>query len=235
MSIYSQTYSLIWNKLLPPSLRQVIWKAWGVAIMSPMQWLRDLFFDDYADGSSAADWVSAAAYSFGDRVRYIDNSVYELITVAGITGITDGPDVDTDNWIKVLDTWIGLRERSKYNSQKLLLEFILNKYFRVAIPPSDQIYITNNQNINTNFWLSNGGADSLTSYMAKTGVRQRFFMGNAYTQYNPYSFTIFVPVAEYALITAQIPAGSPSTADDIIRAIADKYVQAGRLYDIQTY
>ena len=235
MSIYTQTYSLIWKLLSPPSKRAVIWLAWGKSLLSPMQWLRDLIFDDYADGSAAADWVSADPYSYGDRVRYLNSSVYELITEAGITGITTTPDVDTTNWIKVLDIWIGARERAVYNSQKLLLEYVLNKYFRVAANPAPQIYIDNNQNINTNFWLSNGDADSLTSFMAKTSQRQMFYLGTGYSTYNPNSFTIFVPVADYAIITAQIPPGSPSTADDVIRSIADKYVQAAKIYNIQTY
>lgn len=242
MSIYDQNYQQIWSDLLPPSKRLPKWLQWGIAMFSPNQWLRDLIFSQYTDGSSATDWASGGTYAYGDRVRYLNNSVYELITVLGITGVTTPPDQDIANWIKVLDTWIGVRERARYTGQKLFMEYALNKYFKV--PPvtlpftgashSTQIWISNANNSQSNFWLSNGDPLGLISYMSNTNSFQRFFLGNSYT-YDPFFFTIHVPTAVYAAIQATIPSGSSSTSDDIIRGQADKLVQSGKYYKIVQY
>lgn len=247
-NIYNQNEAAIASDLQPPHKRLTGWLEWYTSLLSPNQRDRDLLFDSYANGSAAPNWVASTPYPYLQQVIYVDGSVYELQNVAGLTSATP-PNEDTDNWLKIQDTWIGSRERAKYNGQLIMVEYILNKYFKV--PPttlpftgashSTQMWILNTANSNGNFWLSNGGVGALTGYMSNTSKFQRNFMGNSYT-YNPNAFTIKVPVAVYNAIAAIQPSGvsspgdpAPDAAGAAIRAVADKYVQAGKIYLIETY
>ena len=251
--IYNQDEGQISNDLLPIHRRKPKFLAWFLTLLKPLQWEHDLIFNDYANGVSYPLWVTSTAYTYGTRRQYIDNAVYELQNVAGLTSSVP-PNLDTVNWTKILDVFIGVRERARYNGTKLLLEYALNRYFMVTpfshiewgvtwaggiptaqtTPPYTQIYISNTYHAISNFWLSNGSPGSLTSFMNNLSIFQQYFLGNAYAVYNPSSFTIFVPTAVYAQIQAnQVVSGV--TAESVIRAFADNYVQAGKLYTIVTY
>lgn len=246
-SIYTDNEAQLAQDLMPPFRRLPKFLAWFTALLTPQQWLNDLVFTGYYGGSAAVAWVTSTTYNYGDRVKYVDYSVYESVTeTAFVSTIAPPSDIynsetGTGNWIKVLDTFVGVGERVLYTGQKSMLEYILNYYFQVgtiSIPwvsstsPShvNQIYIGSGTR-NTAFWLSNGGPGSLTSYMANNSLFQQYFLGNANVLGS--NFTIYVPAAVDAAITANQVAGV--TAEDVIRSIADKYVQAGKLYDYATY
>lgn len=232
--LYNQNYGQMWNDNLPPDKRLPKMLAWGAWLLRSLQWFRDLIFNDYLNGSSAPDWVTGTVYSYGNRVRFTDNRVYELTNIAGLTS-TVTPDKDQGNWFMVLDSWIGLNERIKYSSQKLLFEYLLNKFFRVPVPPANQIYITRNfTNYNT-FWLAQSSQGVRNSYMAQNSKYSKQFMPQTSSALQQYAFTIHVPTSIYTQIGTTIPAGSSSTADDVIRAVADNYVRAGKNYNIVTY
>lgn len=242
--IYTDDEAQVSKDLMPPFRRLPKFLAWFTAILSPQQWLNDLAFAGYYGGSAAVPWVTSTTYNYGDRVKYTDYSIYESVNTSAFVSTVAPPSdlydavTETGNWIRVLDTFVGVGERVRYTGQKLMLEYILNYYFQVgtiAIPwlgasHVNQIYIRNGSR-NTAFWLSNGAAGSLTSYMANNSVFQQYFLGNAYTLAG--NFTIFVPAAVDAAITANQVAGV--TAEDVIRSIADKYVQAGKPYQYSTY
>lgn len=240
-SIYSQSEAQIANDLLPPLRRFTKFKTWLTVLLSPIQWLHDLIFTDYYAGSSAVLWVTGTNYVYGDRVKDTDYKIYELMTVAGLTPSTVAPHFDPTNWVQVLDTFVGVGERIKYTGQRIILEYVLNKYFSVgstALPwingtnpsHSTQIFITEGT-IFTGFWLTNTN-NILTGYMSNANSAQKFFMANSPT-FNPNTFIIHVPTAVDAAITANQVSGV--TAEDVIRSVADKYVQAGKLYSYVTY
>jgi hypothetical protein len=129
--IYSDNETQVASDLSPSKRRLPIWLAWFQSILQPQQWLNDLVFTKYYGGSSAPAWVSGNPYSYGDDVLYLDNSIYECVNPAGITSTTP-PNLDSANWIKILNTFIGIAERIKYTGQKCFLEFFLNRYFQVT-------------------------------------------------------------------------------------------------------
>lgn len=251
MSIYDYDVAAATEELLPVAKRQPNWLATLGVQGNKLQYLHDLFFGDYADGATMANvWVTASAYSFGDKAIDKDNAVYQVVNPAGVSGSAIQPGHDlysaanlSGNWIKVLNDWIGVRERTRYTGQKLMLEYILNKRFMigsVALPfagPSHttQIYITNTYATQSNFWLSNGGPQSLTSYMANRGQNSKMFMGNSYT-YNPNSFTIHVPTTAAAKINTLSPKPLVLTYYiAVITQLVNKYCTAGLKFNIITY
>lgn len=223
MAIYDIDFSLQSENLLPPDKRKPKLIAFLVAFVAALQIMRDWFFTDYADGFTGDKWDVATGYVVGDKVRYIDRSVYECISTS-IAGVLP---TDTGYWVKTQDIYIGLRERLRYNSRKMLLEFILNKWFDVDPLPVDQIYITNNNIYGTAFVMGQTGTTSST--MPNSSQYSATFLGNAYN-FGSNAFTIYVPVAVFNALDPDA-----TNAENIIRAIADKYVIAGMNYDVITY
>lgn len=221
MAIYDVTFSTVWEKLYPPILRQVKTLAWGVVLMKPLQWLRDLFFNDYADGSSATYYDNSTAYIVDDKVYYDDRAVY--ICIQNTTGNLP---TDTTYWKKILDNHIGVRERVRYNSRKIVFEYALNRWFNVYAP-DPLIYITNNTIYVGAFVMGKTGTYS--SVMARNSLFQTNFLGNSYT-YNNIAFTINVPILVFNAL-----ASNNTDRENIIRNFADRYVLAGIEYDVQTF
>lgn len=225
-SIYDIDYELQTENLTPPDKRKPKFLAYLYAFVSVVQTIRDRFYNQYADGFVGSFWLPSTPYAKGDKVIGPDNAVYEVIT-SGFAGSTDPPNLDPINYTKIQDTYIGLRERLKYNSQKLLLEYILNKWFRVAVPPADQIYITNNSLDLNGFVL--GEFEDTSSSIAQTESYQQGYLGNLYG-FDSYAFTIYVPVAVFNAL-----ASTDQERENIIRARADKYVYAGFIYNVIKY
>jgi hypothetical protein len=198
--------------------------AWLKVILAPIQNLWKRIFVDYKDGSLYADYDAFTVYVFGDRVVYTNKSVYECIRDTMAIGI---PCDNTDYWLKINDNFIGASERAKYNAQKIVFEYALNKWFRV--PSGDpQIYIVNHIVSTSAFVMGATGAYS--SAMASSSAFSTSYMGASYSAVAVYDYTIYVPVAVF---NAQ---GSTTTnRENAIRNFADKYNLIGMSYSVVTY
>lgn len=219
--IYIIQFSLLWEKLMPPLLRKALHLAWGSVVVAPLQSLRDLIFNDYANGSHYDAYDNSTAYVVGDIVYYTDRGVYKCIEAT-----TGNIPTNITYWFKMLDNRIGARERIRYNSQKILFEYALNRWFDV--PSADpQIYIQNNNIYGTAFLL--GGSGETSSTMADNYVFQNYYLGNSYT-YESDDFTIFVPLAVFNALDS-----NNTNRENIVRGFADNYVLAGMTYNVATY
>ena len=242
ISIYQQNYGQTYNDNVPVQYRKPKFLAWGTWLFTALQWLHDLLFSGgYSDGSTAPNWVSGSNYAYGAQVIDVDYKVYSCINTAGLTGDTVNPHLDPANWFKVLDSFIGVRERAYYTGQKIMMEYLLNRYFQVGVTTlpfqgashTGQIYITKNTTNYSQFWLSNNGGQPLTSYLSNTSASQKNFLGNGYSTYQPYNFTVNVPSAIFTAIGNNQPPGV--TATQAISAIVSKYCQANLIFNIVTY
>jgi hypothetical protein len=223
MSIYIYSTNYISEKLVPPSLRGTKHLAWLKVILSPIQWLWNRIFVDYADGSLYAQYSIISSYVKGDIVVYSDRKVYQCIANAG-AGILPS---DTNYWIKINDNFIGVRERIRYNAQKKTFEYALNKWF--FVPPTDpQIYIVNNIVVPDGFIMGETGAYS--SYMASDSFYSTTYMGATYTTTTSYDYTIYVP---FLVFNAQ--GSTTANREQAIRNFADIYNLVGMKYNVITY
>jgi hypothetical protein len=219
--IYVIDFSLLWEKLYPPILRQSLHLAWGAVVVKPLQRLRSLALEDYANGSIATRYDNSTAYSVGDEVYYTNRAVYKCIGAS-----TGNLPTDTTYWTRILDNRIGVRERIKYDSRKVLFEYALNRWFDV--PSADpQIYITNNDIYGTAFLLGESGETSST--MAWNSNFQNFYLGNSYS-YESDAFTIYVPLLVFNALDT-----NNTNRENIIRGFADNYVLSGITYNVLTY
>lgn len=218
--IYHIIYSLVWEKILPPILRSTKHLEWGKVLTKPLQWLNDLNWDEYIGINLTVYFDIATNYNKGDKVYGDDRAIYEALS-----NTIGNPLSDDVIWLKVLDNHIGVRERVKYNSQKILFEFALNRWFNVLAAPL--IYIQNNTIYTGTMVMDRSSTDS--SVIARDSNYSQSYMGNN-PAYNNIAFTIFVPLAVFNALAA-----TNTERENIIRNFADKYVLAGIIYDVQTY
>lgn len=126
-SIYDITFAQVWSQLSPPSKRSQSFQAWGTSLLYPLQWLRDIMFGGYANGTTYDLWSNVTPYTAGERVHY-KGKVYEALEAS--TGET--PSISSEFWLLILDDFRGAYERVTYDGQKLTLEYILNRWFDTA-------------------------------------------------------------------------------------------------------
>lgn len=186
-TIYNLDYQQAGNLLSPPDKRQPVYLAFLNACLSPLQWLRDLIFNDYANGSSAALYSSAVTYSYGNRVVWTDFGVWEYISSAPGSAAPGSIDANGDAyWYQVLKNFQGLRLRARVNSQKLLLEHALNDFFKLYGSVFVQPTGTCNAIPNTGFTGTATGTNTYTITLSavssyQTGQVYKIIFTNAST------------------------------------------------------
>ena len=321
--IYNLDYQQAGNLLTPPSKRNSVWLAFLNACLYPVQWLHDLVFNDYANGSGAFAYSVTNTYTVGNRAKWVDFGVYELINPlpAFVTGTTTGtnnyavtipaistyvagqyyvitftnantgpatlninglgaalinlgassiqagqalalyyngssfdlPDINPSNsnyWYKALNNFIGLRERIHYNSQQLVLEYALNRYFGTnfvqptgwgsyTYPAPDNTTNANDYINKSDIFIERKSVDVDGFIIGVTDQDSAFInvtdtlyfnncIGINYNLGKQYNFTIFIP----ASLASNL--GS-SVYSDIVMSFANQYVVYGVLYNVATY
>lgn len=221
-TIYDIDFSKFAGEMLPPDKRTTRSTAWVIDILSPIKYLRDLWFGSYRAGSTAPAYA-AGTYAKYAQVKY-NKRVYESLK----NGNTDLPTV-TASWKVVQQNFIGLSERILYTGQKLTLEYAMNTWFGTTFrQPTNvsDIYITNNTLAIPVFRVA-GDEDSSSVVFNETSSE---FVINDYNFAVQFNFTINCPVAVYnALDTVA------ANREKIFRAFVDQYVPAGLTYNIVTY
>lgn len=153
---YDCDYSLQAARLTPISKRQDVRLALEEAIASPVQWNHNNFFDGFLNGDNSAKYNGATAYSRYDRVNY-QNKIYECTN-----DVTGELPTNTDYWVKVLNDFRGAKERVKYNCQKIMLEWILNKWFGTTFRQP------NPDGLTSDFFIVDNPRDSTTFSVSET-------------------------------------------------------------------
>lgn len=157
LSVYDIDFIDLANKLNVPKLRQTKFTAFMNVVMNQLTWNHNRFFEDYTDGAVYANWSNVTVYMFGDIVLYRDalnnKKVYLCVDTAtlGIAGVLP---TNTASWLLLMDDFVGADERRTFTNQKLVLEWILNRYFETTFrqpPTASDIYITNTGN-SDRFW-----------------------------------------------------------------------------------
>lgn len=227
MSIYNFDTELFGKQFLPPLNRFTRHISWIKTLLTPIQYLRDLLFDDYADGSSASDFNVLTTYTVGNKVKYTDKAIYELYTLATAGTLP----TDTDYWRKIQDSFIGVRDRSRYNAQTVVYEKALNTWFGTTwsiTPGASDIYITNNLVDSSSFFAGINNIDS--SYVAIDDSESLDYVGLGTSLFTTYAFTIHLPTAVYTALGSSV-----EERDAQVMSFADKIKLSGTLYNIITY
>lgn len=239
MPTYDYNISQATQELLPPSKRKTNNLAYLGAPGYILQRFHTLFFNTYAGGNMALDWVSGGTYKYEDQVRYTDNyrynnRIYELVNKDGVAGLTTPPSQDTTNWILVQNNFIGVSERVRYTAPKVVIEYALNKWFKTVFrQPAlvSDIFIT--KEVVDNYTFIIGDTEEESSEIDYSDTLQRSYINETYIT-NKKLFAINIPLAVYDQLTTQ-PSGYSDTKDRIVRSFADNYVLGGINYEVIPY
>ena len=222
-TIYDIDYSKFAAQMLPPDKRFTRSVAWIKILLSPLQYLRDLWFGSFRTGSTAPQWVNTSPYPKSAQVKY-NKIVYESL-------VDNNSDVPTTvaTWRVVQFNFIGMEERILYNGQALVLEYAMNKWFGTVFrqpPNQSDIYIANNSVPIGVFRCTATEAGSSVSYTSGSSE----FVINQFSFAVAFNFTIYCPVAVFNALDPTLV-----NNEKIFRAFVDRYVPAGITYNIQTY
>jgi hypothetical protein len=223
--IYDINFETQETNILPPPKRLRKMFDYLFSILYPLQWLRDLLLGDYKTGANYPNYNAFSAYTKGDRVFFFgDKGIYER-TVTGSASGLNGPPSDPTRWMKIQYIFIGTDERIKYNSQIIMLEYELNRYYKVSTT-DPQIFINNNSAQTNVFVMGNTGPTS--SAMANNSSFSTSWMGNAPTFPAPLpDFTVNVPTSLLSTLGLTLQ-------DQInnVRQFVDKYKLGGMTYNV---
>jgi hypothetical protein len=235
-SIYSVNYTGLTTLLLPPLLRQPSEIAWVSSLAAESQ-IDNILFTQYLTGSTYPIFSGSAVYTQGNRIVALgngqDNEIFE--NLSGSSGVTY---FDTNTWLPINPNFIGAEERSFYNSQKIVLEYALNRQFQILPqinnPTSwtganhvNQIYIATNNVTSEQFVMgyspiyssnmTNGG--SLVIQNGGQWMVSRFFAPPQQ------EFTVWVPnQVYYTAVTLSS-----------VSAYTGSYVIGGIVYSVSGY
>lgn len=226
---YEANFYLQAQRLTPIEKRQAVRLGLLECISEGIQWNRDNFFDEYIEGDSAAVWDVSTPYVKEDRVNY-QNRIYYCI--ADNTGNLP---TDTTYWTQVLADFRGAAERIKYNFQKIMLEYILNKWFATTFrQPStgldSDFYIVSNDRDGDIFYVSESSSVDgvfLPSVVPQFATQSEDYIGETSTFTASANFTVNYPVATI-----------PSTSDEKyfqMVALMEKYKIAGSTVEYVSY
>jgi hypothetical protein len=223
-TIYDIDFSKVAPQMLPPDKRFTKTVTWVKILLSPLQYLRDIWFGSYRTGSNAAAWVNSTPYAKYALVKYSNKIIYESL----VNNNTALP-TDVNYWRVAQLNFIGLSERILYNGQKLVLEYALNKWFGTTFrQPQDQsdIYISNNTISVPSFRV--GVLEQDSSIVGVSSSTE--YVGTVETFNVSTNFAINCPLAVYEALDPTL-----INNEKIFRAFVDLYIPAGVTYSIQTY
>lgn len=227
MGIYDANYYKQAAEALPPNKRLPIYLKWMYALVSPMNWLRNVVFNVFKAGETYSEYA-AGTYALGDRVKY-GKGYYESL----IDSNTDAPTEAT--WLLIADNFIGVDDRILFRSEKILFEYALNTWFNTDANPctwsnvaaASTIYISNNV-IETGFFRV-GTSQDLSSYVGFNNSSEPIGNDGGVVTIQ-YAFTINVSTAVYNALGS-----TASIRENTVRNFADKYNTVGLFYNIVTY
>lgn len=176
-------------------------------------------------------YFSVHQFVFGDIIQNSENAVYYCIA-DNPTGVAP---FDSTYWYLLQPNFLGLNERVRANAQRLIYEYILNKWFSTSFnyPAStNDVYITNNPTDINGFIV--GIDETESSAVMYNDNQQESFINTSYTTVNN-NFIINIPLAVYDALKPTDPSGTTATKDAIVRNFADNYNLAGLTYSINPY
>ena len=244
-----------WNDLaiefLATSHRTPRFIAWFQGMLGQNAWLNKNFWNYCYGDQTSNPWSSTVTYSLNSTaITY--QGVYISVADNGIVGdpnrfnnLGNNPDIYPNYWYKISPTYIGAQERVQFNSQKSIMEWALNRWFRTTFrqptawgdgtsssplgiwyTPTSDIFITTVESATRTFLTgeTSANSDSVSDVVLGNAVITDSFITNSDTTYK---FIVWIPTA------LSIALGSSYI--QIISSVVNLILLAGTVYSIQTY
>jgi len=222
--MYNVNYNSAIENLLVPDKRTKKTVAFNKALVAGIANDHNLLFTTYKQYQILSSWT-AGTYAKNDLVKY-GKSIFQSIENSNTTEPTY-----SDKWRLVSDNFLGSDFRLSITGSKLNLEYALNTWFettfRQPVAGNSDIYLTTNNALPISVFRV--GINEFESTAVNTNLSDQFII-NSYSFVTQYNLTINVPISFYNSIGA-----TDDVRNSIIRSFADKYINAGLTYLIQTY
>lgn len=222
--MYNVNYNTTIENLLVPDKRTKKTTKFNTALVQEVANNHVILFDTYKNYNSLSNWT-AGTFAKNALVKY-GKSIFQSIE----SGNTTEPTY-SDKWRLVSDNFLGSDFRLSITGAKLNLEFALNTWFgsvfrQPAVGISDIFIATNNVSPVSVFRVGFTEFESTNVYTDTSAQ----FVVNDYDFATQYNLFINVPLALFNSLGA-----TDSIRTSIIRNFANKYINAGLIYQIITY
>ena len=202
-------FKIITSDALSPDKRTPKTASVPFVIADEVQLNNDNILETYKDFQTITDW-SAGLYPLNSKVKY-GRAIYQSTR----NNNTVRPTL-TNDWRLISPNFLGTDYRLKVDGSKMILEKALNDWFNAT-----GIYInTNSQGLGV-FLVGIDEDESSLVFSNKSSEQ----VINSYSFAEQFNCTIFVPIAVHTAIGGDV----------IVRNFADRYINAGITYNIQTY
>jgi hypothetical protein len=244
MTDYAFDFAQATTELLPPSKRNRRIEAYLNLFSSQYQRLHDIVFTKYYLGSTYPDFNGATAYINGDRVKDANYGIYELVdstAVISVLGVNTNPHTNASAWTQICPDYRGVFARSRYNAQKLVLEYVLNEYFGTVFrqpnspttPTPSDIWISEIKRYNP--WFIARDANKGSPVIDAEYFAQGYIIDDD-TFPDQWVRSIHVPDSGGSSLPGWWTGfNAGGDGEKKIRAIVDQYNIAGCYYRVQTW
>lgn len=229
MGLFNITFSQFVRDVIPDSKRTDENLALLQSLTSGMQRNSEIFnaYKVGADVQLGSTVWAAGTYNYLDIVIYLPTgAVYECQA----TSTTETPGTSTD-WLKILDSFIGVDESQYFDGQSINLVWALNRRFMTTFQQDPDVMISDIylEAIPDGEAMFQVGGNEDNSSSVYSNTSSEFLTAEDTVVYNN-SFIIKVPAAVYATLGATIAEQEAS-----VRNFADKYINAGVFYEVEDY
>lgn len=241
MSQYEINEYLLGESLIPPYKRTTNFVALIKDFISNAQWLNDKD-NIYLDGDPFLTiYDPTVTYDFGELVIgwfNFSRSIFLSLQDANL-----GNDLNaTYYWLPIIDNFIPAMERALYNSDKMVLEWALNKYFGsnfVQPPGISDIYISDLNLAISPLYISAGSIPCVGGIGSTGSIG---FIGTPITTFDSVllgiNYIVNVPITLYSALPGftTLPTDStPGNVDHYFTNFINNYNLAGTNYRILCY
>lgn len=222
--MYNVNYNTTIESLLVPDKRTEKTTAFNTALVAEVANNHDLLFTIYKDYSVFPTWT-AGTYAKNALVKY-NKSIFQSVE----NGNTTQPTL-SDKWRLVSENFLGSDFRLSITGSKLNLEYALNTWFgstfRQPSAGNSDIYLTTNSIVPIPVFRV--GRTEIESTSVGTLTSSQLIV-DSYSFATQYNLTINIPSALFTSLGT-----TNDVRNSVVRSFADKYINAGLTYQIQTY
>lgn len=223
--MYDVNYNTAIENLLVPDKRTKKTLAFNIALALGIANNHFLLFDVYKNYTILQTWNSLFTYDKNVLVKH-GKGIYQ-----SIENNNNARPTNASKWRFVSENFLGSDFRLSITGEKLNLEYAINTWFgstfrQPSVGISD-IYLTTN--VLVDLPVFRVGINEFSSTSVRSDGSDQYVV-NSYTFATQYNLTINVPIALFNSLGA-----TNEIRTSIVRAFADKYINAGLTYKIQTY
>lgn len=222
--MYDVNYNTTIESLLVPDKRTKKTVAFNSALVAETANNHDILFTIYKDYSVSPNWT-AGTYARNQLVKY-NKSIFQSVENGNTTEPTQ-----SDKWRLVSENFLGSDFRLSITGSKLNLEYALNTWFgstfRQPSVGNSDIYLTTNNILQIPVFRVGITEIESTSVSTESSSESVINLYNFTEQYN---LTINIPTALFTSLGT-----TNEIRNSVVRSFADKYINAGLTYQIQTY